>query len=134
MPCLALPGLAWPCLVLGPADPQRTFYSDTSNPELQTLNNTSVTTSCEASVGADDKGSYDELTLRQGDDGELAVRYYAARDAFIFYRRPNTMALVQRWSVKCLSTASIAAAHCTSATSQLGTAVPDFNPPAWCEF
>ena len=74
----------------GPSDPQRTFYSVDSAPPP---------TSCAAKSGSDDKGSYDELTLRQGDDGEVAVRYYAARDAFVFHRRPQTLNLVHQWSV-----------------------------------
>jgi hypothetical protein len=42
-------------------------------------------------------GSYSELTLPFAADGELAVRYYAADDAFVFVRRPKTAALPALW-------------------------------------
>lgn len=35
-------------------------------------------------------GEYDEVSLSFGDGGVLAVRYFTARDAFVFDRRPGT--------------------------------------------
>ena len=42
-------------------------------------------------------GSYSELTLPFAADGELAVRYFTADDAFVFIRRPKTAALPSLW-------------------------------------
>lgn len=72
----------------GPSDPQRTFHS---------LGQTNAT-ACTSSSGIDAQGAhYSELSLRQGEDGELAVRYHATADAFTFHRRPKTLSLTKRW-------------------------------------
>eukprot|EP00729_Bicosta_minor_P002986 gene2986-8622_t len=79
----------WSCGVRScPSDPQRTFHS---------LGQTNAT-ACTSSSGIDAQGAhYSELSLRQGEDGELAVRYHATADAFTFHRRPKTLSLTKRW-------------------------------------
>ena len=52
----------------------------------------STTTGTDARLGA-----YEELTLTCGADGELAVQYVARMDAFLFVRRPKSLALPTRW-------------------------------------
>ena len=55
-------------------------------------------TASSTSSGADARlGAYDELALTLGADGELAVRYFAAFDGFVFERRPRARGLPATW-------------------------------------
>jgi hypothetical protein len=57
---------------------------------MSTLGSLATASGSAASSGTDPTfGAFDELSLKFGDDGSLAVRYFASSDAFLFLRQPS---------------------------------------------
>lgn len=79
--------------------------------------------SCVASGGVvPNLGSYDELRITHGADGDLYVRYFSRLDSFVFGRAPKTAQLPSAWPS--FSTADVRA----NSTACLGWAEKYFFP------